>query len=405
MPETAPKNDEIFTDQYFDNVHEVFSRLRTEQPVVRAVMPDGLPVWVITGYAETRAALNDPRLSKNRERMIEIVAAKLAEAGVSTELSALYTPHMLLTDPPDHTRLRTLLARAFTVRRVESLRPRVQRLADDLLDALGTGEPVDLITEFALPLPATVIAELLGVPMADRPPFQQWVLAMNEQRPEVSLPASQEMVPYLAGLLERKAADPADDLLSALVAASESGDRLSSDELLATALLLLMAGHETTANLIGNALRWILADPGLARALRDRPGSIENAVEELLRFDSPVMISTNRFSAEPIEVGGVTIPAGEIVLMSLGSANRDGRRFDRPDHLDITRELGGHVAFGHGIHYCIGAPLARLESEIALATFVRRFPNARLAVPVEKVRRRTGSIMNGIVELPALLAG
>jgi cytochrome P450 len=227
---------------------------------------------------------------------------------------------------------------------------------------------------------------------------------MIEQRPEVSLPASAAMVPYLAELIAEKTAHPADDLLSALVAATKDGDRLTEEELLATTLLLLVAGHETTANLIGNSVPLLLTDPALLTALRARPDQVRAAVEELLRVDSPVMVTTNRFSAEDVMVGGVTIPAGEIVLMSLGSAGRDDRRFAQPDRINIGRADTGHLAFGHGMHFCLGAPLARLEGEIAIGELIRRFPAARLAVRPDQLRRRSASIMNGYVEVPVLLA-
>jgi cytochrome P450 len=311
---------------------------------------------------------------------------------------------MLLADPPHHTRLRAPLTRAFTARRVEALRPGIERTATALLDALPTTEPVDLIAHYALPLPATVIAELLGVPPADRPRFQEWSSGMIEQRQEVSLPASTAMVSYLTELIAEKIARPADDLLSALVAVTDDGDRLTGEELLSTTMLLLIAGHETTANLIGNSIPLLLSDPALVAALRTRSELIRAAIEELLRIDSPVMVTTKRFSAEDIQVGRVTIPAGEIVLMSLGSAGRDDRRFAQPDRVDIGRADTGHLAFGHGVHFCLGAPLARLEGEIAIGGLIRRFPSARLAVRPDQLRRRSASIMNGYVEVPALLA-
>ena len=401
---SAPFVDEAWTRRYYDHVHVFFAGIRDETPVYRAVMPDGLPVWVMTRYEDVRAALNDPRLAKNRTRMIEIVTRKLTEAGVNTDLSALYTPHMLLADPPDHTRVRTLLTSAFTARRIENMRPRVERITSELLDTLPKGEPVDLISGFALPLPATVIAELLGVPQPDRPLFQKWSADLIEQRPEVSLSAGKEIVAYLGQLIADKTVYPADDLLSALVAAAGDGERLSQEELLATALLLLSAGHETTANLIGNSIPYLLSDRAVADDLRDRPDRVKLAVEEFLRIDSPVMISTNRFSAEDVEIGGVAIPEGEIVLMSIGSANRDDLHFDRPGSLDLDRIDHGHIAFGHGIHYCLGAPLARLEAEIAIGALLHRFPNATLAVRRSALRRRTASIMNGYAEVPVLLS-
>jgi cytochrome P450 len=401
---SVPFVGEAFGRRYYDHIHEFSAGLRAETPVYRAVMPDGLPVWMITRYSDVRAALTDGRLRKDRGRMIEIVTAKYVEAGVTPQLAALCDPHMLLADPPQHTRLRTLLASAFTARRVEALRQGIEQAAAALLAALPTTEPVDLIAHYALPLPATAIAALLGVPAADRPRFQEWSNGMIGQRPEVSLPASTAIVAYLTDLIAEKAAHPAGDLLSALVAATEDGDRLTADELLATALLLLVAGHETTANLIGNSVPLLLTDPDLVATLHASPGRVRAAVEELLRVDSPVMVTTNRFSAEDIQVGGVLIPAGEIVLMSLGSADRDDRRFAQPDRVNIGRADTGHLAFGHGAHFCLGAPLARLAGEIAIGALISEFPAARLAVRPDQLRRRSASIMNGYVEVPVLLA-
>jgi cytochrome P450 len=398
---SAPFVGEAFGRSYYDHIHEFSAALRAETPVYRAIMPDGLPVWMITRYADVRAALTDGRLRKDHNRMIEILTAKYIEAGVTEELTALYSPHMLLTDPPDHTRLRTLLTRAFTARRVESLRPGIEQTARSLLAALPTTEPVDLIAKYALPLPATVIAELLGVPAADRPQFQQWSSDMIEQRPEASLPASAKMVPYLTDLINKKKDKPGDDLLSALVAEDE--DRLSEEELRATALLLLVAGHETTANLIGNSIPLLLSDPALAESLRARPDQLKAAIEELLRVDSPVMVTTKRFSAEEVKVAGVTIPADEIVLIAIGSANRDDRRFAQPSKINIGRADTGHMAFGHGVHYCLGAPLARLEGEIAIEQLLKEFPKAQLTMPPNQLKRKTASIMNGYTTVPVIL--
>ncbi len=394
----------FYTQPYFDHVHDVMARLREDDPVRRTTMPNGLPVWVITRYEDAKAALTDERLRKDNDRLVEIMQAKLAEAGARTELTGLFTKHMLNSDPPDHTRLRTLLTRTFTARRVELLRPYVQRITTELLDGLaGADGEVDLIAGFALPLPSIVISELLGVPESDRGLFQQWTSAMLESGGRKGLAASRELVKFLGALIAAKARTPGDDLLSALTQESVAGDRLSERELSATAVLLLVAGHETTANLIGNGARWLLSDPELAAALRERPEDMPLVVEELLRLDSPVMLATQRYTTQPLSIGDVTIPEGEVVMIALGSANRDGERFARPAELDLERGSRGHVAFGHGIHYCLGAPLARLEGEIALREMNVRFADARLALPSTQLRRRQASIMNGYAALPVLL--
>jgi cytochrome P450 len=397
---TAP----LFTDEYFASVHDVMARLRREQPVHRTTMPNGLPVWVISRYADVRAALTDDRLRKDNDQLVAVMRAKLVEAGRGTELPSLFTKHMLNADPPDHTRLRGLLARAFTARRVELLRPFVRSTTTELLDTLAAEDDVvDLISGFALALPSIVISELLGVPAGDRARFQEWTSAMLEGRRATALPGSRRLVAYLTDLIAAKSETPGNDLLSALTQESETGDRLSAEELLGTAVLLLVAGHETTTNLIGNGARLLLAEPELAAAVRRRPDDISPVVEEVLRVDSPVMLTTHRFTAEPVRIGDVTIPRNEVVMISLGSANHDESRFERPDEVDVDRGSRGHVAFGHGIHYCLGAPLARMEAEIALRELVMRFPEARIALPLNQLRRRRASIMNGYATLPVLL--
>jgi len=398
---SAPFVGEAFGRTYYDHIHEFSAALRAETPVYRAVMPDGLPVWMVTRYADVRAALADGRLRKDHNRMIEIVTEKYREAGVTEELTALYGQHMLLTDPPDHTSLRRRLTRAFTPRRVESLRPAIEQTARALLEALPVTEPVDLIEKYARPLPATAIAELLGVPTEDRPQFQQWSNDMIEEQQGHPGPASTKMASYLTDLIKKKKAKPGNDLLSALTA--EDDDPLPEKELRATARLLLAAGHEPTTNLIGNAIPLLLSDPTLAETLRTHPDQLKEAIEELLRVDSPVMVTTNRFSEEEVKIGGITIPAGEIVLMSLGSANRDDRRFAQPNKTNITRTDTGHMAFGHGAHYCLGAPLARLQGEIAIENLLQRYPKAQLTVPPDQLRRKATSIMNGYTTVPVLL--
>jgi cytochrome P450 len=392
---------EMFTEQYFAHVHEFMATARAEEPVFLTRQVSGVPTWVVTRYDDVRALLTDDRLRKDSARLSEILRAKLVEAGHQPQLSSLFGRNMLMADPPDHTRLRLLLAKEFTARRIARLRPFTERLADELLAAQADQDgPADLADGFAVALPALVISELLGVPGADRHRFQGWTGALLSGDPAQTAPANVAIEAYLKELIKAKSDRPGEDLLSAMTLASEQGDRLSPEELLSMAVLLLVAGHETTANLISAGIRRLLTEPGLAERLLADPAPV---VEELLRLDSPVMLATTRFAAEDIEVGGVTIPAGELVALSVGSANRDAEKFERSDQFDLERSSRGHIAFGHGLHHCLGAPLARLEGEVALTAFARQFPQARLAVPVEQLPLRRASIMNGYAEMPVFL--
>jgi cytochrome P450 len=312
---------------------------------------------------------------------------------------------MLNSDPPDHTRLRKLVNKAFTGRTVARLRPRVEAITAELLDALAGQERADLVPSFAAPLPITVICELLGVREEDRAEFAGWskTLLSAAALPEEMQAAAQNMLTYLTGLIAQKRAEPAEDLLSDLVHASDDGDSLSEPELVSMAFLLLVAGHETTVNLIANAVLALLREPEQLARLRAEPELLPGAVEEFLRFDGPIHLATLRFTAEPVEVGGVTIPENEFVLVSLLGANRDEERFAEPDRLDITRAAGGHLAFGHGIHYCVGAPLARLEAEIALGGLLARFPGLALDAKPDELVYRPSSLVHGLESLPVRL--
>lgn len=396
---------EPWGDGFFDRASEVWARLRAIGPAHRAAMPNGLPIWAITGYDAARAALADPRLAKNSARAVAIMSAKLAAVGAPTALSALYGPHMLMSDPPDHTRLRGLVSRSFTPRRIAELRPRITELATGLLDVMPTDRPVDWIADYAVPLPATVISELLGVPETDRARFTGWSTNMLLGIPDVAMPASRAMTGYLTGLIAAKRRTPGSDLLTALTRATEDGDRLTDGELLATAVLLLVAGHETTANLLGNAVRVLLHEDHTAvrRSIAENTDRLGGVIEEILRYDSPVSATTPRFTTEPVDIGGTVIPADEIVYICVGSANRDPARFPEADRLDPGRTQH-HLAFGHGPHYCLGAQLARVEAEISLQLLFRRFPDVRLAADPVPPRRRTVPIMNGWARLPIVLA-
>lgn len=379
--------------------HGLMAALRTEGPVRQAVMRRGLRVWLVTGYDDVRALLADPRLSKDSDRAADLFERHSGQQSVAFADSL--ARHMLNTDPPDHTRLRKLVNKAFTPRAVARLRPRIEEITERLLDEIARAGAVDLLASFAFPLPITVICELLAVPEDDRVAFARWSnVLVSAAAPEEIEDASTRMAKFLQELIVAKRAEPADDLLSDLVHASDEGDSLSGAELVSMAFLLLLAGHETTVNLIGNGVLALLRNPDQLAALRADPSLLPGAIEEFLRYDGPVNIATLRFTTEAVEVGGVTIPEGEFVMASLLSANRDAAKFADPEGLDVTRPAGGHLAFGHGIHYCVGAPLARLEAQIALGGLLQRFPDLRLDGEPEELGWRDSTLMRGLEQLP-----
>src|SRR5271163_4310708 len=381
--------------EYFSDPYSVHARLRAEHPVAQVIMPGGTPAWLITGYAQARAALTDPRLLK---------MPKDWRPDPDSWFAAL-DMHMLNSDPPDHERLRKLVNKVFTARRVEQLRPRITAITEALLDDMSAQQEVDLLSAFAFPLPVTVICELLGVPVADRDQFRAWsaTIVSETVSAEVAQAHLTAMIGYFRDLLAARRREPADDLLSALISARDDTDRLSENELLSMAWLLLVAGHETTVNLIGGGVLALLLNPGELARLRADPALLSGAVEELLRYVSPVNDATLRFAGEPMELGGVPIGPGEVVLVSLSGANRDPSRYADPEELDVGRDSAGHLAFGHGIHYCLGAPLARLEAQIAFGALLERFGSMTLAVPPQALRWRPSTLIHGLESLPVRL--
>ncbi|MFP5022346.1 cytochrome P450 family protein [Pseudonocardia phyllosphaerae] len=389
-------------DAFFENPDGLYRELRVDRPAVRATGPNGLGFWMITRYADARAALNDPRLLKDSRRIPPILERHRA-SGTERAFTDALVGHMLNADPPDHTRLRKLVSRAFTMRAIARLRPRIEEIATELADAMAAAGPdVDLLDEFAFPLPMAVICEILGVPQDRRDDFRHWSSTLLSHAPDDErAAAAAAMSRFLTDLVADKAANPGEDMLSVIVRASEDGDSLTHGETTAMAFLLLVAGHETTVNLIGNGMAALLRDPAQRAVLAEDPDKIPHAVEEFLRYDGPVDLATFRFTDEPVEIDGITIPADELVLVSLLGANRDPERYAEPERLDVERDASGHLAFGYGIHHCLGAPLARLEADIAFRTLLSRFPDMTLRG--EPGPHRISTLINGLTSLPVRL--
>lgn len=376
--------------------YPVYADLRARGPVHRVRMPEGMHAWLVVGYEEARAALADPRLSKAWSSASPESGANRISAG----------PTMLMSDAPVHTRLRNLVTREFTPRRVDRLAPRVAEMTGSLLDAMlkEPGRSADLVDALSFPLPIGVICELLGVPDLDREQFRHWSnAALSAAGQGERAAAAQAMREYLTGLVADKRDRPGDDLLSALIhTADEDGDRLSPPELLGMAWILLIAGHETTVNLISNAVLALLTHPDQLAALRaDFDGLIDNAVEEALRYDGPVETATYRFTVDPVDIGGTLVPGGgELVLVAMADADRDPARYAEPDRFDIHRDARGHLAFGHGVHFCLGAPLARLEARTAIRALLERCPDLALDAHPAALTWRTGMLIRGPRTLP-----
>ncbi|MEV6210898.1 cytochrome P450 [Kitasatospora sp. NPDC051914] len=408
MPETSRTDQpELFTWEFAADPYPAYAWLREHAPVHRTTLPSGVEAWLVTRYADARQALADSRLSKNPVHHSE-QAHRSGRVGIPGERQADLMTHLLNIDPPDHTRLRRLVSKAFTPRRVAEFEPRVQQLTDRLIDSFAGRGTADLIHEFAFPLPIYAICDLLGVPPEDQDDFRDWAGMMirhhGGQRGGVGR-AVKRMRGYLAELIHRKRADLGDDLISGLIRASDHGEHLTENEAAAMAFILLFAGFETTVNLIGNGLYALLRNPGQRALLqeslaRGESGLLETGIEELLRYDGPVELATWRFATRPLVIGGVEIPVGDPVLVVLAAADRDPARFADENTLDLARTDNPHLGFGHGIHYCIGAPLARLEGRATLATLLTRLPDLALDADPADLRWRGGLIMRGLRELP-----
>ncbi|MFG2149048.1 cytochrome P450 [Streptomyces sp. NPDC048696] len=382
---------------HFVDPYATYRQLRAQAPVHHIALPDGSPVWLVLREADVRAGLSDPRLSVNKAH------SRGGYAGFA--LPPALDANLLNIDPDDHLRLRRLVSKAFTPRHVETLRGHVlaaaERLADGLERQLARAPHVDLVAAYANPLPLTVIGDLFDIPEQERHDFSAWVTTMLAPPGREELAAAIAGIhEYLLALVATRRANPGSDLLSGLIAARDEGDRLTEDELVSLVFLILMAGSENSQHLISSGVLALLQHPEQLAALRADPGLIPQAVEELLRHAHPNHMAIRRFPTVDIEIAGTTVPAGDTVMLCLASAHRDPDRYPDPDRFDIHREDTAHLALGQGMHYCLGAPLARMETQIALATLLRRFPRLALATPAEQLAWRTSFRSHALKELP-----
>lgn len=402
---------DAFSEEFTSDPYPHYARIRDGAPIQPEVQPNGMISWVVSSYELVRQILTDPRFSSSLEHADpeNLRRGGVLGSGGETTLG----PAMILSDPPVHTRLRRLVSRAFTPTRVEALRPRVQEVADRLLDAMAPRGRADLIEDFAEPLPVTVMCELLGVDTRAHGDFRWWLTAMlttptSPEEKERREQGARALAGFLGEQVARRqplvnmeleeAEQP--DLISGLIRARDGEGSLSAREVLGMMLQLFAAGYETTRNLIGNGMLALFRHPDQLKLLRQRPEVVSAAIEELLRYESPVPRASYRVAKEDVEIGGVRVPAGGLVSVLIGSANRDAHRFPDPDRLDITRRDNQHLAFAHGIHYCLGAPLARVEGEVAIGRLLRRFPNVRLAAEASIRWRGSSIFLRGLEALP-----
>ncbi|WP_433428222.1 cytochrome P450 family protein [Nonomuraea sp. CA-141351] len=395
----------FYSREFVSDPYAAYDYLRRTGPV-RRIHRAGVRVWLVTSYDEVRLVLTDQRFVKEPARWP--VPIEEADPGLGG-LARFVGKHLLYSDPPGHTRLRRLVSKTFTPGRVAEFEPMIRTVVDELLKQFDVRDEIDLVGWFAVPIGTTVICEILGIPAAERKDFRRWSLPLvsddESARSGAELAAGRraalaQLSDYLGARIRQKRARPTPDLLSALIQARDGDARLSETELVAMALLLLIAGHETTVNLIGNGMLALLTHPDQAELLRRRPDLIPGAIEELVRYEGSVMICSLRVTGEPVELAGVRIPEGELVMAVVAAADRDPARFDDPQRLDVTRPSNPHLGFGAGAHYCVGAPLARLQSRIAIGELLRRYPRMELAVPRQELSWHPSISLRGLHALP-----
>ncbi|WP_255800979.1 cytochrome P450 family protein [Mycobacteroides abscessus] len=392
--------------EFFQDPWPLYEELRSDGPLHQVKLPNGQQMWLVIGHELARQLLSHPGLSKDRAKGWQL-AQSHGTSGAGADASMRIAKNMLNSDPPDHTRLRALVGKAFTSHASAYLRPRMEQIAHQLLADIQPGSTIDLLEDYAFPLPIRVITELLGIPYTDRDRFRSWSQTIIDHPPfsdaEEVRAARNEFADYLANLIAAKRAGPrGKDLLDQLIDARVVDDRLSDTELISTVALLIIAGHETTVHLIANTVFLIALDSKLrARALHDRT-ALRAILEETLRFEGPAHTTTLRHTVTEIALNEATIPKEEFVLVSLAAANRDPEKFVNPNKFDPTRNVGGHLGFGHGIHYCVGAGLARLEAEVAIERLLAKFPNVTIAADPSSLRWRSG-LLRGRTALPVVL--
>ncbi|WP_261305076.1 cytochrome P450 family protein [Paenibacillus andongensis] len=392
---------DFLNQQFIQNPYPAYSKVRDQDPVYRFLLPSGHYAWIVTRYDDAQDVLNDSRFVTNSPYMVE----NNGQAGPLHR--EIISRNLLSVDPSDHRRLRRLVQKAFTPRMIERLRGRIEEISNELLDLVQDKGEMNLIEDFAFPLPIMVICEMLGVPIEDQDKFKEWSNVImegfnNPQLEEQSDAVMMAFVDYLQDLIAKRRNHLQEDLISDLISLEDDGDVLSEHELYALVFVLIIAGHETTVNLIGNGIIALLEHPEQKEKLQSQPELIHSAIEEILRYNGPAEVSNIRWVTEDLELRGKRIRKGEMLFVSIASANRDSEQFAEPDTFDITRDVNNHIAFGKGIHYCLGAPLARLEGEIAIGALLRRMPELRMKTASDDLTWRPGMIIRGVEEIPVL---
>jgi cytochrome P450 len=379
---------------FINNPYPLLAKIRAASPVAVMTDSEGLPVRIITRYKDAKAVLADPRFRQDARRAQALARRTVAGASFGAEVT-----HMLNSDPPDHTRLRSVVLGSFTATRVKEMRHKLEQVAAGLADDLAQRETADVVSDFALPFSLTVICHLLGLPLTDRILFRKWSTMVLTGGPDDFSQAYADMTVYFDSLIKERHGSSQEDLLSLLVQGNAAG-LLTGHEVTSMMLLLLIGGHETTVNLLGTAVLALLNNPGELSWLRANPAAMPAAIHEFVRWESPICMTTLRFTTEPVAVSGVEIPAEELVMVSLGAANHDPQRFADPDRLNLRRNDTGHLGFGHGLHRCLGAFLGQMEAEVALSAFLRRIRRIRLAADPASLTWRDTIMLRGLESLP-----
>ncbi|EML6321019.1 cytochrome P450 [Bacillus cereus] len=388
--------------QFKEDAYEIYKESRKKQPILFVNQVEIGKEWLITRYEDALPLLKDNRLKKD---WTNVFSQDIKNMYLSVDNSDHLTTHMLNSDPPNHSRLRSLVQKAFTPKMIAQLDKRIERIADDLISDIERKGTLNLVDDYSFPLPIIVISEMLGIPKEDQAKFRIWshaVIASPETPEEIKETEKQlsEFITYLQYLVDIKRKEPKEDLVSALILAESEGHKLSARELYSMIMLLIVAGHETTVNLITNTVLALLENPNQLQLLKDNPKLIDSAIEEGLRYYSPVEVTTARWAAEPFQIHDQTIEKGDMVVIALASANRDETVFENPEIFDITRENNRHIAFGHGSHFCLGAPLARLEAKIAITTLFNRMPELQIKGDREEIKWQGNYLMRSLEELP-----